>query len=43
MDRLYKHILYNHIENNRQMIFLAGPPQVGETKTSKEVARYFTK
>lgn len=36
MERLYKRILYAHIKDDRQMIFLAGPRQVGKTTTSKE-------
>jgi len=35
MDRIYKHIMENHLENDRQMVFLAGPRQVGKTTISK--------
>lgn len=35
MDRIYKHIIASHLENDRQMVFLAGPRQVGKTTVSK--------
>jgi hypothetical protein len=38
MERLYEHILSEHLENERQMLFLTGPRQVGKTTTSLKVA-----
>lgn len=35
MDRLYHSIIKNHFELDNQMIFLAGPRQVGKTTISK--------
>lgn len=35
MGRLYANILKHHIQDDRQMVFLAGPRQVGKTTTSK--------
>jgi hypothetical protein len=35
MERLYQNILGNHFSQNRQMIFLTGPRQVGKTTVAK--------
>ena len=35
MKRLYEIMLANHLEHDRQMIFLAGPRQVGKTTISR--------
>ena len=35
MDRIYTSILEQHLANDRQMVFLAGPRQVGKTTISK--------
>lgn len=36
MDRIYQDIITEHLENEDQMIFLAGPRQVGKTTLAKE-------
>lgn len=36
MDRIYKHSIDEHLSDHRQMIFLAGPRQVGKTTLSKQ-------
>ena len=38
MDRIYKAIIHEHFENNRQMAFVSGPRQVGKTTLSKSIA-----
>lgn len=35
MDRLYNHIIRQHFDQDGQMVFLAGPRQVGKTTISK--------
>lgn len=41
MRRLYTKIIEEHFENNTQMLFLAGPRQVGKTTIAKEIlSRY---
>lgn len=35
MDRIYRRIMDEHLVNDRQMVFLAGPRQVGKTTVSK--------
>lgn len=35
MDRVYRKIMDDHLINDRQMVFLAGPRQVGKTTISK--------
>lgn len=35
MDRIYRKIMDDHLINDRQMVFLAGPRQVGKTTISK--------
>lgn len=35
MERLYSHILLDHINNHQQMLFLSGPCQVGKTTISQ--------
>lgn len=35
MERLYQHILQHHLQHDRQMVFLAGPRQVGKTTISR--------
>lgn len=39
MKRLYQQLVEEHLEDFRQMIFLAGPRQVGKTTTSLSVKR----
>jgi predicted AAA+ superfamily ATPase len=38
MKRIYESILIEHLEENRQMAFLAGPRQVGKTTSSRSGA-----
>jgi hypothetical protein len=38
MDRLYQTIMQQHLQHDRQMIFLAGPRQVGKTTISQAAA-----
>lgn len=38
LKRVYESIVEEHLEENRQMLFLVGPRQVGKTTTSLEVA-----
>ena len=38
MKRIYEHVLLEHKKEYRQMLFLAGPRQVGKTTTAKTVA-----
>ncbi len=38
MKRIYEQIMQDHLSHDRQMIFLAGPRQVGKTTISKTVA-----
>lgn len=38
MERLYEKVLLEHADEYRQMLFLAGPRQVGKTTTAKTVA-----
>lgn len=40
MKRLYENLLHQHLLENRQMIFLAGPRQVGKTSCSQTTAAY---
>lgn len=37
MDRVYSTILQKHLKQDKQMIFLAGPRQVGKTTISKSI------
>ena len=39
MRRLYEQILAEHFRDERKMLFLMGPRQVGKTTTSREMAR----
>ena len=39
MDRIYEAVIEEHFKQNRQMLFLVGPRQVGKTTTSLEVSR----
>lgn len=39
MKRTYEYLLEEHIKNYRQMVFLAGPRQVGKTTLSLEVSK----
>ncbi len=41
MERLYNNIILDHFKHNEQMLFLAGPRQVGKTTTSM-VAKQLT-
>ncbi len=38
MERIYEKVLLEHAKEHRQMLFLAGPRQVGKTTTAKTVA-----
>jgi len=38
MKRIYELIMEEHLEKDRQMLFLVGPRQVGKTTTSLEVS-----
>ena len=38
MKRIYEQVLLEHAKEHRQMLFLAGPRQVGKTTTAKTVA-----
>jgi uncharacterized protein len=38
MKRIYEHVMEEHLEQDRQMLFLVGPRQVGKTTTSLEVS-----
>lgn len=38
MKRFYEHLISEHFREERQMLFLMGPRQVGKTTTSREVA-----
>ncbi|MDF1654978.1 MAG: ATP-binding protein [Coxiellaceae bacterium] len=38
MDRIYETIMDEHLRHDRQMVFLAGPRQVGKTTISKTAA-----
>lgn len=42
--RVYESVLQDHLESNRQMVFLSGPRQVGKTTLAKTFAgnRYFS-
>lgn len=42
LPRIYEHVLRDHLENERQMVFLSGPRQVGKTTLAKGLgASYF--
>jgi predicted AAA+ superfamily ATPase len=41
MKRLYTETIQHHFSKNRQMVFLAGPRQVGKTTCSKMVAEHY--
>ena len=44
MKRIYENLLVDHLRNNRQMLFVSGPRQVGKTTLAKLVlpeGRYF--
>lgn len=43
MKRIYEQILLEHVNEHRQMLFLAGPRQVGKTTTAKIVAGSFAR
>ena len=38
LKRIYEAVIEEHLAENRQMLFLVGPQQVGKTTTSLEVA-----
>ena len=38
IKRMYTPIFLNHFSNNRQMIMLSGPRQVGKTTVAKAMA-----
>ncbi len=35
MERMYQKLVQNHLKQFRQMVFLAGPRQVGKTTIAK--------
>ena len=39
MERIYEHVLFDHVSAYRQMAFVAGPRQVGKTTTVTDVAK----
>ena len=41
MQRLYQHIILNHFEEHEQMLFIAGPRQVGKTTLAKSLSAHF--
>ncbi|KPA18203.1 hypothetical protein MHK_001569 [Candidatus Magnetomorum sp. HK-1] len=41
MNRSYSNILNEHLEQHRQMIFVAGPRQVGKTTLCKNHASHY--
>lgn len=41
MQRLYREVICAHFAENRQMLFLAGPRQVGKTTTARAAAAAF--
>ena len=45
MKRIYENVISQHFERYKQMLFLAGPRQVGKTTaslTAKKLSKYFT-
>lgn len=40
MDRIYSNIIKNHLDENRQMIFLDGARQVGKTTCCKSIQKW---
>ncbi len=42
MKRIYDSLISDHFKDNRQMIFLSGPRQVGKTTTSRSLQGKFT-
>lgn len=43
LKRVYEEVLKEHIRENRQMLFLVGPRQVGKTTTSLEISELYKK
>jgi len=41
IPRIYEHVMKVHFQENRQMLFLMGPRQVGKTTTAVHVAKQF--
>ena len=41
MDRRYHDLIRDHFRDNRQMLFLMGPRQVGKTTSSRQVGREY--
>lgn len=41
LKRIYQNVLEEHLTENRQMLFLIGPRQVGKTTTSLDVSKPF--
>lgn len=39
MDRIYTDIILQHLEKYQQMVFLAGPRQVGKTTISELIQK----
>jgi len=42
LKRIYEAVFEEHLAENRQMLFLVGPWQVGKTTTSLEVSEPYT-
>lgn len=38
LERIYRRIIQDHFDRNRQMLFLSGPRQVGKTTSSLQIA-----
>lgn len=41
MERLYDHIIRQHLANDEEMLFLSGPRQVGKTTISQSLADFY--
>lgn len=41
MDRIYSEVIQHHLDHYRQMVFLAGPRQVGKTTISKKIEKLY--
>jgi predicted AAA+ superfamily ATPase len=41
LKRIYDSVLTAHLRENRQMVFLSGPRQVGKTTESRQVGDFY--